>query len=53
MTDDGIGIDDVVDAAKEEIGREQNFTCLRCIVDATCEMAYDPYNIDGECIMMK
>lgn len=42
----------------ETIGPEadvppERFTCLECGINAECEFAFDPYNLDGDCLEMK
>lgn len=32
---------------------EDGMTCDNCRDNDTCKMAYDGYNMDGDCIMMK
>lgn len=38
--------------AKEKFP-DLNFTCDRCDEKHTCPCSYDPYNSDGDCLMMK
>jgi hypothetical protein len=39
-------------AMREELGIER-FTCDECPIAATCTLAFDPYNQDGDCLADK
>lgn len=41
-----------VDVA-DEVERGDGFTCDGCSEAPTCTLAYDEYNIDGDCLMDK
>ena len=30
-----------------------DFTCLFCMSNETCEFSFDPYNVNGDCLGMK
>ena len=32
---------------------EREFTCAKCKQVDTCEFAFDPYNTNGDCLLMK
>lgn len=39
-------------SSKREITAEQT-TCWKCKDKLKCDLAYDAYNIDGDCLMIK
>lgn len=45
-------VDFKINRTKERL-LDDNFTCSKCDCSPVCEFAYDPYNIDGDCLLNK